>query len=164
MSFNQCAWKLFYQIVKHHNGIIEELINNKTLGQFLDLIVASASNTVIANGLHYLSKLFRLASKTERERSQQKEYEVKSIEKDVKTLVTFLIQRHQFIKIHMTYKKIVSSSTQGIAFKELANFYHILSTKPLCQKLLKEIKKYPEYKEGLKKLSSMFHSNTKEIY
>ena len=35
--------------------------------------------------------------------------DIKTFDKDLKTLVTFFIQRHQFIKVHMIYKRISST-------------------------------------------------------
>jgi len=62
---NKIAWKLFYQMIACHTGVLEELIQNKQLGSFTDLL--NGRNAVTINSIHYIGKLFRmLASENKR--------------------------------------------------------------------------------------------------
>lgn len=118
-SLNHSAWHTFYHILKYHPGTIEYLDKNqKILATFMDIIGTSSGNAVIINSLHYISKLFLLPSEEQKKIAAgrvtiREERDVKSIEKDIKYLVNFFITRHQFIKIHMIYKKIVPPSSAG---------------------------------------------------
>lgn len=55
---DRLAWKLFYLIIKYNNGVVDDMIKNKMLGQFIDGVGSSAGNLVLTQGLHYLSKVF----------------------------------------------------------------------------------------------------------
>lgn len=53
---NQQAWKMVYQLVKFHAGVIPYLeANHKLLNQLLETISISAPLCVIRNSLHYIS-------------------------------------------------------------------------------------------------------------
>ena len=143
---NRCSWRVFYAIIKYHPHAPAELKRANQLAPFFDLISASSNKTsiVMANGLHYLTKLFMLNM-----REQDKAYE-----KAVKVLVKFFFKRALFIKVHMIYKRL-SSQSAGIAFQKLAKFYHALMTVPQCQKYVKDLCKNIEYKTGLERLSGI---------
>jgi len=80
----------------------------------------------------------------------------KSYEKDVKILNQVFVNRSLFIKIHMIYRRLITTSS-GSAFLELANFYHMLTTSPYCRKFLKDTMKKAEYKQGLTLMNMMFY-------
>src|SRR5690349_19045318 len=88
-------------------------------------------------------QLFRLAAAEQKRLQNGKEAtrdDIKSFDKDTKTLAAFFKERHHFIKIHMIYKRF-QSSYPGAVFQELAKFYNVMATEPNCQKLLKEAQK-----------------------
>lgn len=174
-SFNKNAWKLFFQTIEYHSGAIEEYIKNKYLVQFLDLAVNVSNNSgiVITNGLHYLKKLFQLCEKANKGGTPFRN-DPKSVEKDVKMLVSFFIEKHHFIKLHIMYKRFTQTYPGGpfrvlffsffsfffnLAFffkKELASFYKTIVNDPSCEKLLKDAFKNNEYKEGLLFINNLF--------
>lgn len=60
MEFNRNAWRLFYQLIKFHAGMLEFLIKNGRIINFLELIGSGASSVVITNSLHYFNKILNL--------------------------------------------------------------------------------------------------------
>ncbi|KAF2073733.1 hypothetical protein CYY_004966 [Polysphondylium violaceum] len=173
-EFNRNSWRLFFQIIRYHPNHLEYLEKNKFLNQFMDIISLNAGNIVLTNALYYLTKLFALVT-YETKKNQLKQQlgssalglggvniDVKYTEKDVKNLLSFFVERHLFIKIHMIYKRFSESKTYP-GFVQLANLYQTISTLPICQKLLKDTIKNAEYKEGIVKVSKWFKldENTK---
>jgi len=61
-----------------------------------------------------------------------------------------------FIKIHMIYKRLIEKRP-GSAFVQLAKLYHVIGTLAACKKLMKDIQRNPEYKDGLVKICNMFN-------
>ena len=41
------------------------------------------------------------------------------------------------------------------AFQELARFYRVIAVEPACHKILKDVLKNPEYKDGFVKIASI---------
>jgi hypothetical protein len=60
----------------------------------------------------------------------------RTLEKDLKTLVTFYLERHAFIKVHMIYKQF-GEEHPGAKFHQLARFYRAIATCPSCAPILK---------------------------
>ena len=88
IQFNRNAWRLFYQLIKFHSGVIESLKQSGYLLSFLSLISGTTekiqtkknqkkdqivedsetkmtSNILTTNSLHYFSKTFRLTKPKE---------------------------------------------------------------------------------------------------
>eukprot|EP01080_Neovahlkampfia_damariscottae_P007818 gene7818-12291_t len=89
IQFNRNAWRLFYQLIKFHSGVIETLKSSGHLLSFLSLISGTTekiqtkkgkkeqqqhfedsetkmtSNILTTNSLHYFSKTFRLTKPKE---------------------------------------------------------------------------------------------------
>lgn len=109
-SFNREAWKLFYQIIYYHQGMVDYLLKGNTLSHFFDLVGTGYHNIVVTNALHYVTKLFSMEA-TELARQAKgrtptrdikesvKDRGLKSFEKDVKALSNFFVQRSLFIKV-----------------------------------------------------------------
>ncbi len=78
---------------------------------------------------------------TEQRKPRRKD--IKTVEKDLKTLTTIFTDRRLFIKVHMIYKKFTTPQPThpGALFYALANFYNILHTAHGCHKLLKNTMK-----------------------
>jgi len=77
------GWKTIYHLISYHSGIIELMIENKSLNSLINLISVTSSNIVIENGLHYLTKLFEINPKRKS----------KSVDRDIKTLALFYIEK-----------------------------------------------------------------------
>lgn len=58
-ELNRNAWKTFYELIRYHPGFMEDLTKSQKLGQFLDVVVTGSGHMVIANGLHYISRVSR---------------------------------------------------------------------------------------------------------
>ncbi|KYQ93311.1 hypothetical protein DLAC_05978 [Tieghemostelium lacteum] len=162
-ELNRESWCLLYQITRNHIGTMDTLIKDKILHGFLELVGIGTHTTVIINGLHYISKMFSIPMTVppvgaDTKLIQKYKNDNKIIEKDIKSLNQLFIEKIWFIKIHMIYKRYISTQP-GLAFIELANFYHILNTNENCKKLHKDTVKKPEYKEGLLKIANMFKSD-----
>lgn len=153
------SWKLFYNILTYHSGVIDILEKHKLLIQFFDILgLNSPGNVVIINTLHCIAKVFGMFSKEQRRyltTGRTKREDLKAVEKDVKQFISFFKHRHLFIKPHMIYKRF-SESQPGAAYLELANLYHVIETLPECKKLLADIQKFPDYKLGMEKVTTMF--------
>jgi len=161
---NKNAWKLFYEIIAFHSGMLEELIEKKQLGSFTDLLAINknkCANAITINSIHYIGKLFTmLASENKRlqYRRPTKRDDLKSVERDVKTFCQFFRDRSCFIKLHLIYTS--RSSTQlGAAFLEIAKLYYSLSTLPECEKLFTFICKDANYKVGILNIRTMYGSS-----
>jgi len=172
MVFNRIAWKLFYQLIHYHKESLDQFEKSKVLAQFLDILGTNSGNTIMLNSLHYTYKIFSILDR-EAERSKSGKLpsrggDIKSLEKDLKTLSKTFVQSHLFIKIHMIYKRLMGNQQgghqqQGASFIQLAQLYYIIGRNPLCKKLCKDIQRNSEYKDGLIKICSMFeppHSTT----
>jgi len=165
VEYNRKAFQLLFQLVRYHHGVLDHLIKINLLQPFLEIVGTSAGNGVIMNGLHYLSKLFSLnieeAKRMEGGKpNSRNEATVKTFEKDVKTICKFFKERRLFIKIQMIYMRFQEPpSFPGQLFQELAHFYHTVAYTPTCQKLYKDINKYPEYREGIAKVKQMYTPN-----
>jgi len=160
--FNRTAWKLFYQLIHYHKEALEQFEKSKVLAQFLDILGPNSGPTIMLNSLHYAYKLFSLvdreADRARLGKSMSRGGDTKSLEKDLKTLSKIFVHSHLFIKVHMIYKRLMGH-TQGAAFIQLAQLYHVIGKNPLFKKLHKDIQRNPEYKDGLNKLCNMFESN-----
>ncbi|GAM16961.1 hypothetical protein SAMD00019534_001360 [Acytostelium subglobosum LB1] len=156
-DLNREAWKFLYQLCKNHVGTLEYLSKDTIMGGFMDLIAISSHTTVITNALHYITKMFNIATLSAKSPQLRSKETTKLVEKDLKSLISLFISKFMFIKIHMIYKRYISSYP-GLAFIELAKFYYMMYTSPNCVKLLKDTIKKIEYKEGLETIGSMFGS------
>jgi len=166
-EFNRAAWKMFYQMIYYHYGLLEFWIKNNYLSPFLELVGTSSNNIIMINGLHFISKVFSMLTREQKKHlggkqpTRNEKEALKSYEKDIKTFSSFFVHRSLFIKIHMIYKKLLPACS-GAVFLELANFYHLLSTSPQCSKLLKDTSKKLEYRAGLTKIQMMFGSESSD--
>jgi len=118
------------------------------------------------NGLHYVNKMFNMVTKEQARMAEQKEcvrdgMDIKSFEKDVKTLTEFYVKKHLFIKMHMIYKRFVPSYP-GLPFIKLAAVYNTLNTSSHCKRLLADTTKNVEYKQGLEDINRMFAGDISE--
>ncbi|GAM19331.1 hypothetical protein SAMD00019534_025060 [Acytostelium subglobosum LB1] len=169
-DFNRNSWRMFFQIIRFHPTHIEYLEKNKYLAHFIEIVSTNASQVVLTNALHYITKLFSLVMYEHRRATLWKVsfHDLKSNERDVKTLRDFFIDRHMFIKIHMVYRnymenKLAGRPTDGRAYIQLFNLYQAISTLPICQKLLKDSAKNTDYKEGFNKVSKWFKDDTQSL-
>ena len=74
-------------------------------------------------------------------REESKEGRDKSIEKDMKNLNSFFVNRGLFVRINMIYMKINSPQCAGQPFLELARIFHQIVTNPMNVKLWKDSSK-----------------------
>lgn len=158
-EFCKNAWKLFYELIEYHAGVLDFLDRSKLLSQFADILGTTVyGNTVMLHSLHYIGKLFSLFA-AEQARAQRglplRRDDNRSVERDVKTFLIFFKDHHLFIKLHMIYKRF-AQAYPGAAFLELAKLYRTLCTLPECQRLLREIQKNEDYKSGIQRLVEMY--------
>jgi len=137
--------------------VIEFLHKGGLLPCFLELIGTSSDYVIVMNGLHYMTKLFSMVRD---ENTNPIRKDQKSIERDLKALTAFFIDRPLFIKIHMIYKTFSEAEKPwpGAAFQELAKFYDLLNNCQECSKLKKHALKKDHYKNGIAHITSMFAS------
>lgn len=142
------AWKSFYQIIKYHPGIVDLLIKKRLITYYFDHLSVSSGYLAMKYSIHYLTKVFLLPpSDSKRNLSTKKK------NADVKSIISYFIQIHLFIKIHIMYKKLIDE--KGAAFTELVNLYVALDSSPNCKKLFKEVSKSDDFRDGIKKLCQM---------
>jgi hypothetical protein len=60
----------------------------------------------------------------------------RTLDKDLKLLVGFYLERTAFIKVHMIYKQF-GDEHPGAKFHQLAYFYNTIATCPACAPILK---------------------------
>lgn len=150
---NKESWKTFYQIIKYHKGSVEVLIKNNVLNLYLDNLSISNGYIPTYYSLYYLNKIFSLPGvKTYKKTGSVKQ----KIDPNIKQLNVYFIRSHLFIKIHMMYKRLFEKK-KGAAFAQLVNFYILLTRSQNLKKLFKEISKYEEFKEGIKRVMSVCH-------
>eukprot|EP01105_Mastigella_eilhardi_P003133 TRINITY_DN1399_c0_g1_i6.p1 TRINITY_DN1399_c0_g1~~TRINITY_DN1399_c0_g1_i6.p1 ORF type:complete len:968 (-),score=152.90 TRINITY_DN1399_c0_g1_i6:36-2918(-) len=132
-QLNRSAWRLFYDSVKHHAGLIERLDKKAALLPLLDCV--SSGGGVTANALHYVGKMFnlhrlelnRVASGLTAHRAlvagtpsaatptaAEDNRDVRSARRDVKQLAEIFRARRLFIMLHMIYKR--ADKQQGAVF------------------------------------------------
>eukprot|EP01106_Pelomyxa_sp_JSP_P012686 TRINITY_DN3579_c0_g1_i1.p1 TRINITY_DN3579_c0_g1~~TRINITY_DN3579_c0_g1_i1.p1 ORF type:complete len:332 (+),score=82.77 TRINITY_DN3579_c0_g1_i1:55-1050(+) len=159
---NTQSWKMFYNLVLYHTGVVDILDKNKILIQFFDIVGTTAhGNVVITNALHYITKVFQMYTAEQRRQTagqELKREDIRATERDVKQFIVFFKDRHLFIKSHMIYKRF-SETQPGAAFLELAKFYRTIETLPETKKLLIDIQKFPDYKIGLEKVTALFNGS-----
>ncbi|EGC39604.1 hypothetical protein DICPUDRAFT_93545 [Dictyostelium purpureum] len=172
-EFNRNSWRLFFQMIRYHHGHIEYLEKSKYLIAFIDIITLNAGNVVLTNSLHYLTKLFSLFQYETRKNVIRpvgsNPIDTKYVEKDVKSLVSFYVDRHLFIKFHMIYKKLIDSTDASDSksndvdqrlLNVLITLYRVIAVVPSCQKLMKDSLKHSEYKNGIIQVSKWFSPNS----
>lgn len=155
---NHMAWKMFFELIAYHNGVLEELIADKTLGSFTDLIAANKAHSVVTiNSIHYIGKIFTLVqSENERRKcSRNRRQDIKCVERDVKNFCQFFRDHSCFIKLHLIYTSR-DISQAGAAFREIACIYNALCMLPECERLFTFICKDEKYKESLLEVHKMF--------
>ena len=163
IQFNKCAWRLFFELIEYHGGMLEYLDEKNNLMSFTDIIGATLyGNSVLIHCIHYIAKIFSLA-KAEQARAQEglppKRDDGRLARDDVKYFVNYFRERALFIKFHMIYIR-VHKARSGAVFLELARFYNTLCTVPECSKLLSTIQKNKDYKQGIETVNQMFSSGT----
>lgn len=155
---NHMAWKMFFELIAYHNNVLEDLIAEKTLGSFTDLIAANKAHSVVTiNSIHYIGKLFTLVqSENERHKcSRNRRQDIKFVERDVKTFCQFFRDHSCFIKLHLIYTSR-DVSQAGAAFREVACIYNALCVLSECERLYSFICKDEKYKESLQEVHKMF--------
>lgn len=159
MGICKAAWKVVYTTIKHHPGTVEVLIANKCLEQLLDCISTGADNSTIINGLHYLAKIFLLEVNDSRRKAKGLKVPLRedprTLDKDLKLLVGFYLERTAFIKVHMIYKQF-GDEYPGAKFHQLAYFYNTIATCSACASILKFASKNEDYLQGVQKMKSFF--------
>lgn len=60
MEANKNAWKAFFEIIRYHPGIVDDLVKSQKLGQFLDIVTTGGGHIVIVNSLRYISKVVNI--------------------------------------------------------------------------------------------------------
>jgi len=153
------GWKTIHHLISYHSGILELMIENKSLTSLISLISVTSSNIVIENGLHYLTKLFEITPKRKS----------KSVEKDIKTLALFYIDKKMYINLHLIVQKCDFSVFPGKIFFEIVDFFDMLFQTPAAKKILKDILKNQDFKTGIDKVltllgydSKIFEKNSKK--
>jgi len=99
-----------------------------------------------------------------KEISREGEKDLRSFERDVKTINEFLIKKHLFILMHMIFKNFTQDSKPypGAPFASLSNFYNTVNNNPNCVKLQRDTMKHAEFKKGLRKIHSMYSGQKEE--
>eukprot|EP00735_Rhodelphis_limneticus_P001475 TRINITY_DN12099_c0_g1::TRINITY_DN12099_c0_g1_i1::g.9742::m.9742 TRINITY_DN12099_c0_g1::TRINITY_DN12099_c0_g1_i1::g.9742 ORF type:complete len:572 (+),score=131.15,sp/Q54XY4/SCAA_DICDI/25.10/9e-28,TMEM71/PF15121.1/0.055 TRINITY_DN12099_c0_g1_i1:281-1996(+) len=182
LEFNRDAWRLFFQLVSYHPKQLDQLYD--CLEKFFEILGTTRSSIVLINCLHYLNKLFLLATDTapaplearhlprealERKKTGPGAEVVRQYDKTVKFLVEFFQKKHLFVKCHMIFKRyhgiakctaagtlITPCRRYGRPFQKLAQFYHTISTSPHCVRLYRDVQKEREYEYGLACLEALF--------
>lgn len=136
------AWKLFYEMIAKHPGAGELMVKNKLIGNYLDLISVSSGMAVMHNAMRYLAKVLSLNKSSKKK------------DPDAKAVAAYIVSSHLFIKIHMIHRKLMDE-TPGAAFSEMVSFYVAIMSAPSCSKLLKEVSKTNDYRDGLSKVKAL---------
>jgi len=156
---NKLAWKMFYQMIEYHAGVLEELIDKKLLALFTDLLALNKGRGSVAiNSIHYVGKLFTmLASENKRLQYHRptKRDDIKSVERDVKTFCQFFQTHMCFIKLHIVLSNRTSTQL-GAAFLEIAKIYYSFATLPELEKLYTNICKDANYKASVMSVKAMY--------
>jgi hypothetical protein len=154
--FHRVAWGFVFTLLQRHN-VLDLLIEKNVITNLMDSFSVVSGNAVIQNSLHYLAKMLMLHS-AELARLEAgkpiKRYgdknALQTVEKDVKILCRYFIERRMFIKFQMICKRFVENAdtTQnfpGAAFVELVRFYRAINEGSGCSKLKKDITRNDEY-------------------
>lgn len=136
------AWKLFYGMIAQHPGAGELMVKHKLLDGYLNLISVSSGMAVMHNAMRYLGKVLSL------NRNSKKK------DPDAKAVAGYIVSSHLFIKIHMIHRKLMDE-TPGAAFSEMVSFYVAVMSAPSCSKLLKEVSKTNDYRDGIQKVKAL---------
>ncbi|ELR20890.1 uncharacterized protein ACA1_278310 [Acanthamoeba castellanii str. Neff] len=132
MGICKAAWKVVYTTIKHHPGTVEVLIANKIF-----LLEVNDSRRK-AKGLKVPLR-----------------EDPRTLDKDLKLLVGFYLERTAFIKVHMIYKQF-GDEYPGAKFHQLAYFYNTIATCSACASILKFASKNEDYLQGVQKMKSFF--------
>eukprot|EP01094_Clydonella_sp_ATCC50884_P016471 TRINITY_DN2735_c0_g3_i1.p1 TRINITY_DN2735_c0_g3~~TRINITY_DN2735_c0_g3_i1.p1 ORF type:complete len:1185 (-),score=349.46 TRINITY_DN2735_c0_g3_i1:215-3769(-) len=157
---NKEAWKLMYTLIRHHAGVVPWMeANHKLLNQLLEIVSIGASMTVVRNSLYYIAKILELvqsesAAVFNGRQNHRGDMELKTYEKEVKIINSFIVAQSKWIKFHMIYKKLAGEGFAGQAFLALVKLFTTIDKnkghkQTGGEKLYKEISKTPEYVEGI---------------
>lgn len=163
---NKEAWKLMYTIIRYHGGVVAWMeSNHKLLNSLIEIVSIGASMTVVRNSLYYFAKLLDLSAKESELvfnniANSRGELELKSYEKDLKIINSYIVTQSKWIKFHMIYKKLAGQGFAGQAFLALVQLFatidkHKISKPTGGEKLYKEISKTPEYVQGIQSVMDM---------
>jgi len=171
VEFNREAWRLFYQMIKFHAGVIEKLIKENMVANFLEPIgnKIETSPIISKNSIHYFNKIFNLPENSTpftgnkkdclfyvepKKNARKTGFNVPQaivMEKyapSVRALCDHILLRQLHIIFYIAFTRLFSNY-KGWAFQSLAQLYHTLDKHSSCVKIAQKFRSHKEYKEAL---------------
>ncbi|KAJ6253593.1 sca1 complex scaffold protein scaa [Anaeramoeba flamelloides] len=150
---NELGWKLFYQSIAYHSETCNWLTSTNTFKAFL---MPPNDPIGITHQLKYLYKLLRMPEIDEKRTKEKKKrsfrwYEKdpkKSLNKDRKLIINYLVKKLWHVRLHMIYKRFVKKFA-GKAFIQTAKIFSLILKKGAYSKLYKSLNSQEDYIHGL---------------
>ncbi|KAJ6252606.1 sca1 complex scaffold protein scaa [Anaeramoeba flamelloides] len=154
ITFNNAAWRLFFECVEYHSETIPYLIEIEQLKTFL---TPPNDTILITNQLFYLYKIFWLPEmEQKRSLEQQKPFRryyekdpLKSMRKDRRNILNYFIKKLCFTRLHTVFR-MFEKQQNSQAFIRLSKLYYTILQKGTFNKLYQEFKNVEEYMIGIK--------------
>ena len=96
LEASKAAWRMWYQLLAYHPGMIDRFIEKGLLERFLRPLDLRAKHVVIFNGLYYLTKLLANDAATAEHRKRM-------ARKDVQTLASWIKENNIWPQWHTIY-------------------------------------------------------------
>lgn len=96
LEVSKAAWRMWYQLLAYHPGMIDRFIEKGLLERFLRPLDLRAKHVVIFNGLYYLTKLLANDAATAEHRKRM-------ARKDVQTLASWIKENNIWPQWHTIY-------------------------------------------------------------
>ncbi|KAJ3431347.1 sca1 complex scaffold protein scaa [Anaeramoeba flamelloides] len=151
---NHKCWKLFYQAIIYHSETLNYLISTDILKNFL---MPPNNKIGIAHQLYYFRKLLQMPEIDKKKTLKNKNktnfrwYEkdpIKSLNKDRKNFINYLVKKLWHTKLHICYKRVEKHFT-GYLFVQVQKMYKLIMKKGTFSKLYKLLSSDQDYEGGV---------------
>jgi len=157
------SWHLLYQMIKRHPDVLEFLISKGIFQSYVETITAVSPNAIVLNSLHFFISVFTMVAREKQKMLNAAGGELKStmrtskklqqMKSNLNLLNKYFIEKRIFIKFHMIFKRVCSttgdsSNFPGLLWIKLAELYDTIRSVEACSKMRKDIINHSEYSKG----------------
>lgn len=156
LDVNKAAWRLWYQLLAYHPGMVDRLISHNLLEPFLKPVDARANPVVVFNALYYLTKLLANDPPTAEHRKRM-------ARKDVQTLAAWIKDADIWPQWHAIYAAYHADPRNcAFVFPSLAGLFAAVNDSFLCKKLKAHLHKNADYDKAIAQVRDLMRGKKKD--